>query len=92
MRNKKQEKFPNIDWYCDNCNAYLSSQSGFYDSCGSWACTKCSHINSINKNEIIFDNDTDNDDFDNLLSDPGCAACGNPAYPNCKISCPLFDE
>ena len=21
-----------------------------------------------------------------------CAACGNPAYPECKTSCPLFDD
>lgn len=24
--------------------------------------------------------------------DAGCKACGNPAYPHCKTSCPLFDE
>ncbi len=23
---------------------------------------------------------------------PGCAACGNPAYPACKNSCPMFDD
>ena len=22
----------------------------------------------------------------------GCAACGNPAYPDCKLSCSLFDD
>ena len=22
----------------------------------------------------------------------GCAACGNPAYPECKYSFPLFDD
>lgn len=22
----------------------------------------------------------------------GCSACGNSAYPNCKLSCPLFDD
>lgn len=22
----------------------------------------------------------------------GCVACGNPAYPNCKLSCPMFDD
>lgn len=25
-------------------------------------------------------------------SDVGCNACGNPAYPDCKISCPMFDD
>ena len=24
--------------------------------------------------------------------DFGCTACGNPAYPDCKSSCPLFDD
>lgn len=23
---------------------------------------------------------------------PGCRACGNPAYPECMDSCPLFDD
>lgn len=22
----------------------------------------------------------------------GCAACGNPAFPNCIDSCPMFDD
>ena len=22
----------------------------------------------------------------------GCRECGNPAYPDCKDSCPLFDD
>ena len=25
-------------------------------------------------------------------SDEGCMACGNPAYPYCKDSCPLYDD
>ena len=24
--------------------------------------------------------------------DEGCSACGNPVYPECKSSCPLFDD
>lgn len=30
--------------------------------------------------------------FDDDDSDVGCMACGNPAYPECKTSCPLFDD
>lgn len=45
----KKEEFPNIDWYCDNCNDYLNSQSGFYDGCGNWTCTNCGHINPLLK-------------------------------------------
>ena len=22
----------------------------------------------------------------------GCSACGNPAYPDCKSGCPMFDD
>lgn len=29
------------------------------------------------------------DEYD---GDEGCAACGNPAYPDCKDSCPMFDD
>lgn len=25
------ERFSNIDWYCDRCNAYLNGQPGFDD-------------------------------------------------------------
>ena len=31
-----------------------------------------------------------NDDFDEM--EECCSACGNPAYPNCKSSCDLFDD
>ena len=31
-------------------------------------------------------------DDDNCNDDVGCRACGNPAYPDCKISCSLFDD
>lgn len=23
---------------------------------------------------------------------PGCVACGNPAYPDCMDSCPMYDD
>ncbi len=29
----------------------------------------------------------------NMVSmNPGCRACGNPMYPDCMDSCPLFDD
>lgn len=31
------------------------------------------------------------DDYDDEIGE-GCSACGNPAYPNCKTSCPMFDD
>lgn len=30
------------------------------------------------------------DDYD--MPGEGCSNCGNPAYPNCKTSCDLFDD
>lgn len=41
------ERFSNIDWYCDRCNAYLNSQPGFDDHKYTWKCTECGHKNSI---------------------------------------------
>ena len=31
-------------------------------------------------------------EFDDDMAPAGCAACGNPAYPKCEASCPLFDD
>ena len=48
------EKYPNIDWYCDECDAYLNEQSGFDDHCGTWVCTECGHENEISESQIIW--------------------------------------
>lgn len=37
------------------------------------------------------DEDEDDDEYDGD-SEVGCFACGNPAYPLCKASCPMFDD
>jgi len=37
----------------------------------------------------VYDEDADEDDYGD---DEGCKACGNPAYPHCKDSCPIFDD
>ena len=46
------ERFPETDWYCDHCNAYLNSQSGFDDHKYTWKCTECGHKNSISRDNI----------------------------------------
>lgn len=33
------ERFPDVDWYCDRCNAYLNIQPGFDDHHYIWKCT-----------------------------------------------------
>ena len=46
------ERFPDIDWYCDRCNAYLNSQSGFNDHNYTHSCEECGHKNSISRSNI----------------------------------------
>lgn len=45
-------RFPDIDWYCDRCNAYLNDQPGFDDHKYTWKCTECGHKNSISSDDI----------------------------------------
>lgn len=49
-----EERFPNIDWYCDECDAYLNDQPGFDDHCDVWVCTECGCENKISEDQIIF--------------------------------------
>jgi transposase-like protein len=46
-------RFPNVDWYCDQCNEHLNPQPGFDDSRYIWKCTNCGY-----KSSISFDNIT----------------------------------
>lgn len=45
-------RFPEVDWYCDRCNAYLNVQPGFDDHHYVWKCTECGHKNSISADSI----------------------------------------
>lgn len=45
-------RFPDVDWYCDRCNAHLSYQLGFDDNKYTWKCTECQHKNSISRDNI----------------------------------------
>ena len=49
----------NYDWYCDECNSLLNSQSGFSANCGTWTCTECGYLNFINENEILDDDEAE---------------------------------
>lgn len=46
------DRFPDVDWYCDRCNAYLNDQDGFDDHKYTWVCAKCGHKNSISATNI----------------------------------------
>ena len=45
-------RFPEVDWSCDRCNAYLNVQPGFDDHHYVWKCTECGHKNSISADSI----------------------------------------
>ncbi|WP_300380833.1 Sec23/Sec24 zinc finger-containing protein [Clostridium sp.] len=51
------ERFPNIDWWCDGCNAYLNNQSGFNDHKYIWKCTECGYKSSISGSNICESKD-----------------------------------
>lgn len=45
------DRFPDIDWWCERCKAYLNSQIGFDDHKYIWECTECGHKNSISREQ-----------------------------------------
>lgn len=45
-------RFPDVDWFCDRCNARLDTQSGFDDNKYTWKCAECGHKNSISRDNI----------------------------------------
>ncbi len=49
----------------------------FKDSDGEYHCPDCEHL--------IFSKPE-------KRKPAGCRACGNPDYPDCKYSCPMFDD
>ena len=73
---------------CPECGAKLDSTETF------WDCPECGYFKVKSKyarleaaNERFLKKLFRNDDMPE-----GCAACGNPAYPDCQSSCPLFDD
>ena len=56
------DRFPEIDWFSDRCNAYLNDQPGFDDHHYVWKCTECGHKNSISSDDIY----ESEDDFRNV--------------------------
>ena len=45
-------RFPDVDWFCDNCDSYLNNQRGFDDRKYIWKCRKCGYKNSISATNI----------------------------------------
>ena len=51
------ERFPDIDWWCDGCGAYLNDQDGFDDHNYLWKCTECGFKSSISKDNIRWEDE-----------------------------------
>ena len=46
------EKTLEIDWYCDECGAYLNDQLNFNPYDNEWTCTECGYVNDITKDNV----------------------------------------
>lgn len=46
------EKTLEIDWYCDECGAYLNDQFNFNPYGDRWTCTECGCVNDITKDNV----------------------------------------
>ena len=73
---------------CPECGAKMEKDET------SWMCPECgyyklktSYARLEKENESLFDDFLGEDE-----KSEGCAACGNPAYPECQSSCPLYDD
>jgi len=73
---------------CPECSAELNNYETFWDcpECGYFK-KKAKYAKLEEQNERFLKKFLGDDDIPE-----GCAACGNPAYPECKLSCHLFDD
>lgn len=49
-----KQRFPDIDWFCDGCGAYLNSQPKFDDRKYVWKCSKCGYKSSLSYANIRY--------------------------------------
>lgn len=47
-----ENRFSDVDWFCDRCDSHLNNQVGFDDNKYIWQCTECNHKNSISSTNI----------------------------------------
>lgn len=48
-------RFPGVDWWCDECMAFLADQPGFTDENDVWVCTQCGHSTPIAVANVLTD-------------------------------------
>lgn len=70
---------------CNNCGAIMDRRRDPKEGYDILKCPNCG--DEVNEFEYEYEADEDEDDAIPV----GCAACGGP-YPQCTISCKLFDD
>lgn len=50
-----EDRFPDVDWYCDYCGAYLNMQTDFSDNKYIWKSEECGRKSSISSDNIFDD-------------------------------------
>ena len=77
-----------MSYTCLVCGGKMKKVGNGYEP---WECTECgARAYESQYGGLAFDAEYFDDYGED--SDVGCIACGNPAYPDCKTSCPLFDD
>ena len=62
--------YDDVDWYCDECDAYLNNQIGFNTSSGRWTCTNCGCENDVTEDNILSDEEAE------YVTHEECMKCG----------------
>lgn len=52
---EEDEYMNDIDWYCDECGAYMNRQRGFTTRSGMWKCVICGYNNDVTEDNIVWE-------------------------------------
>lgn len=74
---------------CNECGALMERREDPRGGCDIYTCPSCGW--EIDEMEYEYERDEDVDERGDDIPPAGCRACGGP-YPNCKLSCKLFDD
>ena len=76
-----------MTWVCDKCYSAMEVEREGRNRNRVY-CPQCGNEWYVDDDdEYINDNYICDDDMPEC-----CAACGNPAYPDCQLSCKIFDD
>ena len=89
------EALNNGEYICNNCGAIMDRKEDPEGGCDILVCPNCGEEVDEMDYEYEYDDEYDEygDDFedDSDIPPKECLICGGP-YPQCRISCNLFDD